>query len=267
MAQLLITREPAWYQNIASVKNYYEKQFEDKVLKYATDIFNPYYVFKCKYTFTYKLDRSEKYQPDILLVSKTLKRWFIVELETCGKSLSHTKKQLRCFYEPEFKKESLVDYLIDQNSLVQNFRKELLDMFDNVPPKVLVVYDDYCSVTFDKLKSEFDFLQICVVETYRTDGHTSEAYRISGDYPYDISGTTQLKPFDFQHYEILRPDLFSQIPVDQEIIISYMMKDYKAVIFRVENLLYLKIPQNPFPPDINLILSIDISNNLIIKRI
>lgn len=174
---------------------------------------------------------------------------------------------MRCFYEPEFEKEVLVDYLINQDSNVQDFKSELLEMFDNIPPKVLVVYDDYCSATFDKLKSEFEFLQICVVETYRTDNHSSEAYRISGDYPYDISGATQLKPYDFQHYQILRPDLFTEIPVNEEIIIDYMMKDYKAVIFKSDDILYLKIPENPFPPDLNLILSIDISNKLIIKRI
>src|SRR5258706_12264712 len=114
MSQLLITIEPAWYQSIANIRNYSEPDYEDKILKYGSEIFSNYYVLKCKFPFIYKKDRSQKYEPDFLLVSKNFKNWIIVEIELCRKPLFHTKKQVQCFSSPEFDAVELTNYLVSQ---------------------------------------------------------------------------------------------------------------------------------------------------------
>ena len=270
MAQLLITTEPNWYQNIASVKNYYEANFEDKILKYAEDVFSNYHVLKCKtFDILERTDRSNKKRPDFILVSKSFTNWIIVEVETCGPTLSkHTKDQIRCFLNPEYDADALADHLIDRNPFMAKFKDELLDIVTNKVPKVLAIYDDYCQDIFKKLKTLFSDLQICVMETYRTSAHELEAYRISGEYPYEISGISQLKPLDDgQHFEVLRPALLEDIKDDAEIDLNFSMRTLKGKIFRSEEKTYLKIPQNPLPPDINIELNVDLSKSLIIKRL
>lgn len=269
MAQLLVTIESCWYQNIASVKNYYEADFEDKILKYAADVFSNYYVLKCKtFDIVERTDRSNKKRPDFVLISKSFTNWILVEVETCGPVLSkHTIDQCKCFLNPEYDPDDLCNYLVDQNPHIAAYKADVLNIVTNNAPKVLAIYDDYCQKTFDKLKTQFKDLQICVMETYRTSGHPSEAYRISGEYPYEISGISQLKALDGQHFEVLRPSLLEEINDDADIVLNYYMKTLKGKVFRAQKKTYLKIPQNPLPPDINIELNIDLTKSLIIKRL
>lgn len=269
MAQLLISFENRWYQNIASVKNYYEKDFENKILKYAGDIFSNYHVLKCKtFDIVDKTDRSNKKRPDFLLISKNFKSWIIVEVETCGKQLNHTQDQIKCFLNPEYNISDFHKYLIDQNPYIELHKLQLLDILENRTPSVLVIFDDYCQKTFTSLTTKFKDIKICVMETYRTSDHPSEAYRISGEYPYEISGISQLRALeDGQHFEVMRPDLLKEIDEGTDIDLNYYMRTIRARLLRTNKKTFLKIPENPLPPDINIELNINLAKSLIIKRL
>lgn len=267
MAQVLVTIENSWYQNIGSIRNYSEGDFEKKILKYATSIFTSYFVLKCKYTIQKKGNRNERYKPDFILVSKDFKSWIIVEVELCGKPLAHTIRQIECFSSPEYIAEELAEYLVNHNEGIKEKKEDLLFLLENKDPDILVIYDDYCSDIFDKLKSQFSRLPICVIETYRTANHDLESYRISGDYPYQISSISPLKFYDHQHFEILRGTLFDEFNDSDDIDLYYLMKVYKAKIFKERNKVFIKIPENPFPPDATFQLEIDITKRLIIKKL
>jgi hypothetical protein len=269
MAQLLVTFEPNWYQSVASVRQYSESDFEEKVLKYGKQIFPSHHVLHCKYDIIDKTDPKEKFKPDFLLISQNFKSWTFVEVELCGKRLEHTRKQFKCFLNPDFHAEDFVDYLIRKNIEVSAHRDELLDLARNRTPKVLAIYDNFCSGTLDKIHAEFPDVLVAVVETYRTSGHPSEVYRISGEYPHDISGISLLQSLkDRQHYEVLRPELLSHIADQSDIELDYYMRIIPGKLYRSKHKqTYIKLVDNPIPPDINVELRISPSNKLILKRL
>jgi hypothetical protein len=267
MAQLLVTIEDAWYQNLASVRNYSEKDFEDKILKHAENIFTSYYVVKCKYSITNRNDRNKRFEPDFLLISRKFNNWYFVEVELCGKALGHTKDQLNCFHNPEYDSLKLRDYLVKQNKQIASFSNELYDLLENKDPNVIVIYDDYCAKIFKTLNDEFSSLKICVIETYKTSKHPSETYRISGDYPYEISNISPLDPIDNQHYLVKRPELLKKYNDKDIVEIDYYLKILKGVIFISKGKVFIKLPENPLPPGSNFQLEIDITDKLIIKRL
>ncbi|MBI3234312.1 MAG: hypothetical protein HYZ42_09770 [Bacteroidetes bacterium] len=268
MAQLLVSIEDVWYQAIASIRNYSEPDFEEKIFKYSSDIFKNFYTVKFKYDIVNKTSRSEKCQPDLLIISKDFKRWIFIEVELCNKPLTHTKKQIRCFLNPEFDSTLAVDFLVRQNPYLAGNSMDLLNLIENTPPELLMIYDDYCHATFSKLLADFPKLKICILETYRTPLHECEAYRLSGDYPYEVSFISKLAYKDEQHYKVLKTEIFNGFD-EGDVEILYKMKKLKGVILKhpSKNQWFLKIPRNPLPNDIAVQLHLDKDKQLIIQKI
>jgi hypothetical protein len=269
MSQVLVTFENHWYQSIASIRDYSEPNYEEKILKYGTGIFSSHYVLKCDFSFLTKNANKDSYKPDFLLISKNLKSWIIVEVELCRKALTHTFKQLKCFSDPDFDSEKLLEYLLNQpeNSSIAAFKAGVKHLLENHSPKLLVIYDDYCLNTFETIRAKYKDIDICVIEVYRTSEHISEAYRISGDYPYDISGISPLKFIDNQHYEITRPRIFDEFDIDIDIEMLYYMRRLKGRFLRTGSKMFLKLAFNPMPGDAPVQLQKDSLNRIIIKRV
>ncbi len=143
MAQVLVTRENAWYQGIASLKNIREKELEESILRYATAVFSNYVCFQSSFTFSNTT--GETSDPDILLISKNFKSWLIVEVELGGKDLKHTRKQLRVFTDPIFDVEKLIPHCSGKSAELTGKENELRNLFTNQPPEVLVIFDSYLS--------------------------------------------------------------------------------------------------------------------------
>jgi hypothetical protein len=252
MAQILVVQESAWYQGIAALKNYYESELEIRIHKHAVDAFSGYYTIKGKFTFNNAA--GETSDGDLLLISRDFSKWLIVEVELIGKSLTHTKKQLRVFTGAKYDIGMLIEYCVKQDSTLDKFRSELAKVFLD-PPDVLVIFDSYKQSTIDKIRKGFNSVKICVFEIYKTNSHDFETYRLSGDYPYITSGFSYLKPTSgFEVYEVHRADLMNGVPRGK-IELLYQMGQYRCLLIEDSGNLYIKIPNNPFTAGRDLTLS------------
>lgn len=255
MAQILVINEDQrWYQGIASLDNYYEIEIEQKIYKHASDAFNGYFTIKGKFTFSNKA--RETSDGDLILISKDFSKWYILEVELVEKSMTHTKKQLRVFTSAIYDIDKLVSYCVAQEDALTAHVTELKTLFNN-PPQVLVVFDTYHKSKLENLQNEFKSIKICVFEVYKTNAHDMETYRLSGDYPYLITGYSYLKPCPapaFEIYELQRPDLMTGVPIGN-LDVFYKMAKYKGILMKDKKSLYLKIPKNPFTPTKQLTLS------------
>src|SRR5687768_15283819 len=117
MAHVLITHptDVHIYTPIANIKKYSEPDFEGKLWRYAKSIFKHYNVFKFKFPLSCDKIPGKPYEPDLLLVSKTFKKWVIVEVELCKPPNQHTLDQITCFSNPKIKPQEIVDFLIRNN--------------------------------------------------------------------------------------------------------------------------------------------------------
>lgn len=253
MAQILVVNEDnCWYQGVAALENFYEIELEQKIHKHASDAFNGYFTIKGKFTFSNPA--RETSDGDLILISKDFSRWLIVEVELVGKSLTHTRKQLRVFTKAKYDIDDLINYCVNQDASFDEHRLKLSTLFVN-SPEVLVIFDSYHKKKLSQLQNEFKRIKICVFEVYKTNLHDFETYRISGDYPYITSGYTYLKPSsEFEIYQLERPDLMNGIPRGS-MDVYYRMAKYRSLLMEDKGNLYLKIPRNPFTPGKELTLS------------
>jgi len=266
MGQLLITRpEKEWYQSIVSIRNYSETDFEAKFFRYATEIFSSFYVVKFKYTIVNGNKPSERYQPDLLIISKNFKKWMFIEVELVKADIAHSFRQIECFKNPIFDENLVLKYIIDNNAELVQYQVELLNLFTNYAPGLLMVYDSHSSRIFEKIYGTFGMIKICVFEVHKNTEHVHEAYRISGDYPYDITNSSKLIYEDDQHYKFAKHEMVTGI-AEGDVIIYYKMHPYNASIFKAKkNKAFLKIVDNPFPKDLPLQLAIDSNDKLILQ--
>ena len=268
MGQLLITRpDKEWYQSIVSIRNYSETDFEAKFFKYATEIFESFHVVKFKFSITNRTKPTERYQPDILLIAKNLKKWIFVEVELVKPDIAHSFRQIDCFKNPSFNENELLSYVVKHNKHLHPFSADLLDLFINHSPGLLMVYDNHSTSIFNKIYSTFGQIKICVFEVHKNADHVHEAYRISGDYPYDISKTSKLIYEDDQHYKFAKYDFVEEIS-EGDVTIYFDMHPYNATIIKgKKKKAFLKIVDNPFPKDLQLQLALDDKSQLILQRL
>lgn len=267
MAQVFVTKHTEWYQAIAGLNSYNEKELEGRFLKYAIEVFQDYFMFQSAYTFINKLDESETSAPDIVLISKDFQEWRIVELELVGKGLKHTRKQLRVFTNPKFEIPRFTQHCIEKCPILKSHELELSELLKKTP-EVLVVFDNYQAKTLDPIRIEFKNARICVFEIYKTAGHTLELYRISGEYPYIKTKFTLLKPRGFYTYELHRSGFFPD-QSKNEVEVWYEGMKYKSKVSwatksNVQKC-YLNIDNNPFPPDKLLMLEESLSGAYYLK--
>lgn len=267
MAQVLVTREDAWYQGIASLKNIREKELELSILKYASAVFNNYYCFQS--AFVFKNAAGETSGPDILLISRNFKQWLIVEVELAGKDLGHTRKQLRVFTNPLFGVGDLVKHCCEKTDDLVGKEAELNNLFANAAPEVLVIFDTHNSPVLSILQAEFT-IKICVFEIYKTQSHDLELYRLSGDYPYVYSGGTFLKAWDgdFEIFKVERPEFFDDLGANTNFIAEHRLQTMNIILYRSKkDEPFIKIPGNPFPPGKNLKIYRTEDNKFVIEKV
>lgn len=271
MAQILITHSTArhWYTPIASIKQYNEPDFEQKLFRYAESIFENYYVFKFKYGLTCDDIPGQYFEPDLLLVSKTFKKWVIVEVELCKPPTQHTKDQITCFSKPKlFPKDidSIVDLLIKQNPQIKSLKQNFISCFSDFPSDLIVVLDDYSEAVFNKFYQHSRQLKICVLEVYRRAGYIYDGFRFGGDYPYEVTNSSKLEYIDYQHYKIMKNDFLKDLPLDFEI--KFDMEPFKASLFKLnKKTTYLKILDHNIPSDLYLQIGKTTNNEYIIQKL
>lgn len=268
MAQILITHASTkdLYSPIASIKQYNEPDFENKLFRYGNSIFEHYYVFKFKYPLTCTAIPGKKFEPDLILISKTLKKWLILEVELCKPPTQHTLDQITCFSNPKFKPKDIVEYLIKQNPSFQHLESDFLDCISNYAPDLLVVLDDYSDSVFKKFYSHKRQLKLCVLEVYRKISYPYDGFRFGGDYPYELTNSSKLEYIDSQHYKILKKDFIKDLPNDFEV--KFDMEPFQATLLKMTNqTTYLKLPEHNIPSDFYLQIGISIDGEYIIQKL
>lgn len=273
MAQLLVieSNNRRFYQPIASIRDYNEPDFEEKLYKYSKELFSNYNSFKFKYTISKKSNISEKYQPDLLLISKNFKKWIFVEVELCKPDLTHTFKQIDTFLDPFFDPDELIKFLIKHNPILKSHKTDLeyLIKTTSTPPELLVIFDDYDNKVFDKINQKYNKLNVCVLEVYREAGNHFDAYRLGGKYPYDVTNTSKISAFDQVHFTIEKPEIVSDFP-SGSIVIYFNMTPLNASLIkstRKNGKSLIKIVDHNFDSNDLLVLQKDIDNKLIIQTL
>jgi hypothetical protein len=268
MAQILIThsKEVHLYHPIASIKQYNEPDFEDKLWRYASTIFENYHVFKFKFPLNCDAIPTKNFEPDLLLVSKTFKKWVLVEVELCKPPGQHTLDQITCFTNPKFRPQEIVDFLARTNVLTQIQKQKLLTCFVNHAPDLIVVMDDYSDNVFKKYYDYDRQLKLCVLEVYKRTDYPYEGFRFGGDYPYELTNSSKLQYIDHQHYRILKKDFIKDLPDIFEL--KFDMEPFEASLVKINrNLTYLKLPEHNIPSDIYLQIGKNIDDEYIIQKL
>ena len=267
MARILLTIENNWYNEIRSLKNYDEKSIETRILKYRKEIFSDFYCIQSSHTF--ENTKSKTSRPDIILVAKDFKRWIIVEIETIGKGLSHTKSQLEVFVNcVNIDAKKLYNQLKSKEGALIKHESQVVNLFTTVNPEVLVIFDGYDKDKIEDILSNFK-VSIASFEVYKTNKHSGEALKIYGDYPYQTHTFTFLKPRagDFAHYDVSQSQFFKDPRVSEiDALHSYKLVKIKIIRSGKTGDMVVKIPEdNPFEPGKALLLEQTIGNKFIIK--
>lgn len=268
MAQILIThaKESHLYTPIASIKQYNEPDFEEKLWRYGKAIFEHYHVFKFKFPLTCHQLPGENFDPDLLLVSKHFKKWVIIEVELCKPPTPHTLGQITCFSNPRIKPKEIVDFLIRHNPEHKSNEQDLLDCLSNYTPDLIVVLDDYSDTVFEKYYQHKKQLKICVLEVYKRLDYPYEGFRFGGDYPYELTNSSKLQYVDQQHYKILKKDFLKDLPINFEI--KFDMEPFQASLIKsTQRTTYLKLPYHNIPSDIYLQIGKTLNNEYVIQKL
>jgi hypothetical protein len=271
MAQLLVTHptEKHWYKPIANIKKYSEPDFEQRLYRYGKDIFSNYHVLKFKFDLTCDEIAGEKFKPDMLLVSKSLKKWIIIEVELCKTPTVHTKKQIICFSRPKFKVSELVKYVTAQSQELKDNEEEVTELFSNSVPDLLIIMDDYDDKVFNDFYAVRKDIKICVLEVYKRPDYDFETYRFGGDYPYELTRFSKIKYENEQLFRIIKKDILADLPPpDTEFDLLFNMVYIKASIWVSKGGIYfLRIPEHHFQQDLYLILGISIDGQVVLKKL
>ncbi|GEM_PF-3201145 len=273
MAQLLIIEknQRRIFQPVASIRDYSEPDFEDKLLKYSKELFSNYYAIKFKFPIRKKSDIKISYVPDLLLISKSFKKWIIVEVELCKPDLSHTFKQIDCFLEPYFDADDVLSFLFKHNKELAQNKEELTKLIktEATVPELLVIFDDYNDTVFKKINDRFGKLNICVLEVYREPGNKFSSYRLGGKYPYDVTSTSKLSYVDDLHYKIEKPEVLEHFE-GGEIKVLFEMVPFRATLMkssRKNGISMIKIVDHNFETSHMLQLAIDVEGQFIIQML
>lgn len=169
MARLLIGSE--WFEQITP-GSLYESEYERIVLQQASLLYPDYYAIPFKMT-VYTDDDSRK--PDMILVHRAYKDWWVVEVEMEDHSLdSHIIPQVRTLGNATYG-ESVAKYIWGKQPQLD--LKLLKDMLKGKPPRVLVVVNASKPEWVQPLE-RYD-AYVATLEIYRSDKNV-DIYRING---------------------------------------------------------------------------------------
>ena len=181
MSRLLIPHEANWYEELHSVAYYGESDFERQIKQYLDEIFPAYYSFPLKKEVKYI---GSKKKPDMGLLRKDFKEWWVIEIELENHSFLHVKSQVETFQMGEYNSILFANYIQQKIKILHNedLNVEIIrKLINDTSPKILVIVDKEKS----DWKAEFSKLDInvCTMQSYKAyDGKL--AYRLVGEYPY-----------------------------------------------------------------------------------
>jgi len=266
MAKILVPSNECWYDELNTIAYYYEAVYERLIKQHISNIFPDFYAFNFKYAIGSPGRKDRK--PDMALLKKDLSEWWLVEVELGSHPISHVRKQVDVFTNPEYNSYLIRNYIIKNVQLELGFRlnkAKIFDLVSNDNPKVLVLVDDEKTSWVNEI-SELGAL-VCIFEVYKnTDGE--HAYRIDGKYPIIIVEESHCRyhPSLRNLLEIINPKVLDLRRNQFEIFYKGKLTNWS--LHKSAKKIYLQFVGDfiDLPSDINYVLYKDNKNNLIIKR-
>ncbi len=170
--RLLLDQE--WYEPI-SPEGQFETVFEDLVRGKATSLFPDYHVVPFK---TPVETEDERKIPDLALVDRNYRFWWVVEVEMAHHSLhGHVLPQVEVFTRGKYGSEHC-DYMAENGDSLDY--KALSDMIKGAQPRVLVVVNRSVPSWIEPIR-RLDGL-VAIVEVFRSE-RNRHILRINGEYP------------------------------------------------------------------------------------
>lgn len=163
-----------WFEPVSS-EGQYESDFESLVTASAGSLFPGYYVVP----FKVRVESEEGRRiPDLALVDRGYRHWWIVEVEMAHHSLyHHVIPQVEVFARGKYGQEHC-DYMADRCDALDGYA--LADMIKGAQPRVLVVVNQSVPDWIEPVR-RLDGL-VAVVEVFRSE-RNQHILRIDGDYP------------------------------------------------------------------------------------
>ena len=169
----LLAREE-WFETVSS-EGEYESDFESLVLDRSELLFPDYHVLSFKIPVE---SESGRKVPDLALVDRRYRHWWVVEVEMAHHSLrGHVLPQVDVFTHGKYGMEHR-DHLVAQSSSLDS--TALTDMIKGTQPRVLVIVNRNVPEWVRPIQS-FGGL-VTVIEVFRS-GRNEHILRINGDYP------------------------------------------------------------------------------------
>ncbi len=171
MAKLLCNSE--WYFRVSS-SSYYEVDFEALLLEQAEILYPEYFMVDFK---TAVSSDHGVAKPDMALIEREYRRWWIVEIELAHHPRSHAVRQVEVFATANYGLKE-AEYLKQHNPSLH--LGMLTDMMKGAPPGVLVIVNGLKPKWADEL-IRYDAI-VATVEMFRSD-RNQHILQVNGAYP------------------------------------------------------------------------------------
>jgi hypothetical protein len=177
MTKILDDSNNIWFKEIAPSSFMNEGNLEQTVLAYLSSHLKNHFIVKCKMDIKNSKTRL-KNQPDLAIISKDYKEWYVVEVELSSHRFKHIEEQVDTFKNGIYNYYH-ANYIYRQDKSIFDESK-LKTMVDKFLPKVMVIVNDKNCNWVDLLKPykcELGIFQIYY------DKNQNRLYRFNGHFP------------------------------------------------------------------------------------
>jgi len=273
MAKILINEKHSdiWFERLSTVSYYSETEFEDRLLKHASNLFIEYFVLPFKKTISQIRKSENTTKPDLIFIKRDFSSWILVEVEKGGHTLDHVARQVAVMSKPDFNPVEMSHYIKSKETYIMSPQgtelayDEIHKLITTQKPQVMVIVDE-TKVDWEKDLNKKDVL-LCVVQVYKN-GQGEEIFRIKGQYPRIYTGTIHCKLTNYPpnsielvtHHPLLENLTSGQ---DVEIQFNNSITKWSALINNRKRL-FLKCIGSTFPLPVgkDYILQIDQMNKI-----
>lgn len=166
-----------WYDEIDPL-SFYEKHFEETFLSKMHEVYPDF--IGIPFSLKISTKDGENSKPDLAMVRKDYKEWYIIEAEMGRHSWEgHVEKQVRVFSSGFYSPKKVAKYISSKNDSLDTTSLE--KMIDQISPKVMVIVNEPKPLWEIEVKKYNSYLS--VFQIYKG-LNGLELYRISGDTPF-----------------------------------------------------------------------------------
>lgn len=241
-------------------KYFYEKRYESVILAHLKKAFSDYFIYKFNYLIN-STDYNSSNRPDIIMVRKDYKEWYIVEVEKENHPLTHVISQIDTFhtgnYDNDFKafiRRKFSGYAIDINKFIRLINRQ--------NPRILVIVNSYKMDWLNEFRQRGT--EYIIFEIYKEG--VLNGFRVDGVIPHMFSNKTKCY-FESESTSFLRlanNNFITKTRGKVKISCSGRFSDWK--IKRIGGNLYLQsIYSNTLRPDEEYLLGQTSNNKYILQ--